>query len=345
MPANLQNREVSMATGITSSVGHGGSNRDPDVRKVQTLLNRVPPYRGGPTVPLKVDGLCYAKTLAAIEKFQHAGCGFKWPDKRIDPGGRTWIELQKYDHAEPQPGQENLIICFPSSGEESASFVPTGSFASVAPAPPVTGDTLVALARQQIGMASSWVATTVVRLTKVRSEIQRYKVYTKEEIQSFASIETHFKVRIAYTPDVEAKARIDKINGTFKLILQALGVIAKDRLVGDPSKTYKAAAVPGGFFYPKDSVIVGRDFANCNPNLKAAVLIHECAHWVDGSCSHVATELPDPVGKPLHDKWAAIANPGKKNYLQMDYNLAIQNAYSYAQCALHNGLGIDKRPP
>jgi hypothetical protein len=31
--------------------------------------------------------------------------------------------------------------------------------------------------------------------------------------------------------------------------------------------------------------------------------------------------------------------------LQLDFNLAIRNAYSVAQCAMHNGLGFDKRPP
>jgi len=38
-------------------------------------------------------------------------------------------------------------------------------------------------------------------------------------------------------------------------------------------------------------------------------------------------------------------NPAQKNYAQMDFDLAIQNAYSFAQCAMHNGLGVDRRPP
>jgi hypothetical protein len=42
---------------------------------------------------LAVDGLAWAKTIAAIRRFQNVACGFKWPDGRIDPGGKTWKAL------------------------------------------------------------------------------------------------------------------------------------------------------------------------------------------------------------------------------------------------------------
>ena len=332
-----------MGAGITASVGQGAANRDPDVRRVQSLLNRVPPPQGGPTIPLKVDGLCYGKTLAAIERFQRTACGFKWPDKRIDPNGRTWKELAKYD--EPQPDKGNVITCFPPPGARGSSFVPTGSFASLAPGP-VTAESLVNQAISRTGTAIGWVSTTMARLARVRSQIERYKVYTKEEIQSFGTIETHFKIRIPATQDTEARARIDKINGTYTLILQALGEIAKGkRVVGDPSLRDKAQAQLGGFSDPKYSVTIGNDFSNANPNMQTAVLIHECAHFVDAACSHVASELPAPGGSAITDRFGLAANPSGKNYAQMDYSLAIRNAYSFAQCALHHGLGTDKRPP
>ena len=80
-------------------------------------------------------------------------------------------------------------------------------------------------------------------------------------------------------------------------------------------------------------------------NMRAAVLIHEGAHFVDAKCSHAASEQPPPDGSPIEDQFGLAVNPTKKNYAQLDFNLAMQNAYSVAQCAMHNGLGFDKRPP
>lgn len=74
---------------ISASVGANAVNHKSDVVTVQSLLNRVPVEKGGPSTALKVDGLCYGKSLAAIGHFQKIGCGFKWPDQRVDPNGRT----------------------------------------------------------------------------------------------------------------------------------------------------------------------------------------------------------------------------------------------------------------
>lgn len=87
---------------LHKSVGKNGSNQADDVRTVQSLLNRVPLDRGGPSPALAVDGLCWSKTLAAIHRFQKTGCGFQWPDELIQPNRRTWNELARYD-APPAP--------------------------------------------------------------------------------------------------------------------------------------------------------------------------------------------------------------------------------------------------
>ncbi len=47
----------------------------------------------------------------------------------------------------------------------------------------------------------------------------------------------------------------------------------------------------------------------------------------------------------MNDPFGTAVNPNRLNYAQLDFNLHMQNAYSFAQCAMHNGLGIDKRPP
>lgn len=81
---------------ISSSVGRNARNRLEDVRVIQDALNRVRPADGGPAPPLQVDGLCYGKTLAAIRTFQQRACGFRWPDERVDPNGKTIGRLRDF---------------------------------------------------------------------------------------------------------------------------------------------------------------------------------------------------------------------------------------------------------
>lgn len=86
-----------MARSISASVGSGGTNRKDDSITVQELLNKVPPEKGGPSPPLVVDGLPWQKTQAAIRNFQRVQLGHKWPDGRVDPGGKTITKLNEFD--------------------------------------------------------------------------------------------------------------------------------------------------------------------------------------------------------------------------------------------------------
>ena len=70
---------------LTSSVGQGGRNERPNVVTVQTLLKG----RGGNPGP--ADGMCGARSIAAIRAFQ---AGFMaQPDGLISPDGPTWMRL------------------------------------------------------------------------------------------------------------------------------------------------------------------------------------------------------------------------------------------------------------
>jgi hypothetical protein len=84
------------ALAISSAVGRNASNQFEDVRTVQDALNQVPPGEGGPIEKLNVDGLCWGKTTAAIERFQRKACRFKWPDGRVDPEGKTHRRLRDF---------------------------------------------------------------------------------------------------------------------------------------------------------------------------------------------------------------------------------------------------------
>lgn len=80
---------------IRGSVGRAGSNRYADVKKIQWLLNVAKQRLSEASrrvlnfASLKEDGICGPRTRGAIAEFQRAVAGFRTPDERIDPGGRT----------------------------------------------------------------------------------------------------------------------------------------------------------------------------------------------------------------------------------------------------------------
>lgn len=70
---------------LSGSVGAGGTNTPDDVRRVQVLL-RARGYATG-----DADGVCGEATVAAIRSLQARFMAR--PDGRVDPGGRSWREL------------------------------------------------------------------------------------------------------------------------------------------------------------------------------------------------------------------------------------------------------------
>lgn len=88
---------------IAQSVGHGGANREADVRVVQGLLNRYVRLLG--LKALKVDGRIGPATVGAIRAFQHKLVGLKQVDGRVDPNGRTLkLLLAHLSPYKPAPG-------------------------------------------------------------------------------------------------------------------------------------------------------------------------------------------------------------------------------------------------
>jgi hypothetical protein len=249
----------------------------------------------------------------------------------------------------PKPKSVN---CFPSRLYTSnrvllAFAIPVSSVAVTsavpAPPPPLTPDILLDQARQSLPLATLWCQTTLTKLAEVRKKIERFHIYTPDEIKSFEPIQIHFKVNIPTVQESEAKDRIDKIIELYRALVKIFGT-GTSRMVGDPNNVNKATAPLGGFA-AGGVITIGKDFANANPNMRAAVLIHEGGHFADVNCSHAASELPAPNGTPIDDEFGKKTNPSQKNYAQLDFDLSIRNAYSVAQCAMHNGLGFDKRPP
>lgn len=78
---------------ISDSVGVKGKNLRGDIALVQMLLNRAIRV---PLKLLKVDSSMGPLTIHTIKRFQKDIVGFKNPDGRIDPNGKTWTCLSRY---------------------------------------------------------------------------------------------------------------------------------------------------------------------------------------------------------------------------------------------------------
>jgi len=84
---------------IRASVGVAGTNREDDVKLVQTRLNG---FAARLQIKLlDVDGDYGPATRDAIVAFQQDVVGMQAPDGRIDPGGRTWTALSSAAAAPP----------------------------------------------------------------------------------------------------------------------------------------------------------------------------------------------------------------------------------------------------
>jgi hypothetical protein len=264
--------------------------------------------------------------------------------------GKTTIDrLDKEMLAAEQSNNDRTPRCiFPPDTQQNTrrSFAVGDRLEGDAPVE-LTGFMLLADKDASLPLAKSWIALTLAKISQVEGKIERFKVYTAADIAFFSSIETHFKVNIPNVSESEARDRLRKIKQMFLKILRVLSVIGpgSTRVIGNPGVPDKALAPLGGIDIPTEFITIGRDFHNSNANMRAAVLIHEGGHFADASCSHAASEQPAFNGSPIEDPFGTAVNSRKLNYVQLDFNLHMQNAYSFAQCAMHNGLGIDKRPP
>jgi|ERR1035437_4289508 hypothetical protein len=332
-------------------------SRGPHVAKIQIALATLSHYV---VAPGESQSLTYGKSTA------NGVLAYKRKRGIINPAYQTTADsivgkmtIASLDadmaRAERKPRPLNRLNCFPASLYPSsqrflvAFALPVSNVAAttagtgaVTP-PPLTAAMLIDQARQSLPLATQWVQATLNKLAEVKKKIARFHVYTPDEIKSFEPIQIHFKLNIPAISETDAKDRIDKIIELYQTI-QKIFATGTSRMVGDPNDPNKALGPLGGFA-AGNMIMIGKDFANSNANMRAAVLIHEGGHFADATCSHAASELPAPNGTPISDSFGLATNPSQKNYVQLDFDLSIRNAYSVAQCAMHNGLGTDKRPP
>lgn len=304
-----------MAKQISASVGKGGVNRKDDSITVQALLNRVPVDQGGPSPRLAVDGLPWQKTITAIKKFQSVQLGFKWPDGRVDPNGKTLEKLNTFDSVFTQgPEIKKAYATIPE-----------------------------ALAR--IRMARN-------RLFSIRAfySLQNPLFHLQQERKI---AEWNFKLHRANNPAAQLDkllavyGRMDetlfmasRMGASFQLFLPSNG---HPQYSGAPAYT-----TLGGYYYgvgEKDSTGEYRKAIYITPHFAnkvfaASILIHELAHYCGGkertamTIEHRASPLPPPHGRRLENGWHDYAN--------MTTDEACRNAQSYQAYCYSDTVG---RPP
>lgn len=161
--------------------------------------------------------------------------------------------------------------------------------------------------------------------------------------KGWRGLETHFHV-----DDSNVDRVIQFVSKIFADIAVTLSSASTLFIDAAPSATFFAQAKLGGNRFKNDAVrgpVDGRiefgpRYLKGKQFFQRAVIVHEAAHFADSTVSHLASELPAPDGSP-------VDGPGHtgntKKYSQLNADEAMQNAYSYAQFALHMKVGFDKR--
>ena len=248
-----------MVQQLVASVGVNGTNRPEDVKIIQALLNCVPPAQGGAAPLLKVDGLAWSKTTGAIKTFQSQYLHFKWPDGRIDPGGKTFQALSAFDQPKPPP-----------------------------PAPPQPDPKAQAEADKTQSIAWGTAAQAMLAYYDVLRFPQTPDPLGDRVLISTA-LNTHF--HLDKQPAFEA-AFLTSIKHNYTRVLQALVSSAKIFR----SRTNAEAASDGGvdkksglpypaYTFFNRSINFTESFPKFGRYCRAAMVLHEPVHYVDSLAS------------------------------------------------------------
>jgi peptidoglycan hydrolase-like protein with peptidoglycan-binding domain len=316
---------------ISASVGAGGVNRRDDVQLIQTLLNAVwcAPNR---LALLAVDGLVGPKTIGGIKAFQthHFGSA----DGRADPGKRTIARLNVLASAQsanvtpPRPAiQTPQRLGFAASSVTQARPAATAPAAPPAP-PPTPPMTPLQAAIEATPRAIGWVTAAIAHMGVVRTAVMVAAGDMKLVLPFVTgTVNTHFHLDREPTSTL---VNIDRIVAVYKRMLQVFA---------DPGKFYSegpetanspfADASVGGINFPNVRMTFRTKYPTCGPNVRAAMLVHEGAHFCGAAneIGHFAMEFPAPAGKPQ--------DGSTRNYEQLTTSEAMRNASSYAAFAIH----------
>jgi len=231
----------------------------------------------------------------------------------------------------------------PSAGHASLNFaVPAGQLQVGQPVTPS------ALALTSVPLALFWTNGAIseietLQALKFVSDLEKNPKLAFPSL--FAAVNTHFQLDRDPT---HLRRNLRRLHQVFGLIRTVLNQAPKFFRSGpNLPKSIFADAPMGGFQFPgtpSNHITFRQGYLNCGPNCRAAMIVHECAHFVGGPSviDHFAREFPVPQGAP-QDLGLPAKGGGGRNYQQLRTGEALRNASSYAAYAIHAATGTDSR--
>lgn len=302
---------------------------------------------GGPNPKLVPDGIVGRLTISAIRAFQMRHFGTRLTDGRVDPAGPTMAKLNELTSGDdPSAG---MIRCHPAPSAGLGGGRAFGALGLprfvLAAAGGVSANAANAgpLAQAMVSLpeAVRWVMFAQTKLEFVRAFLSRAAPKSPGAVEQdiLKALDTHFHagtVNLSDKTSVSAfRQRVGLLiiayRGITTVLNQATTFFAEDL----KNTTDFANAVPGGIAL-RGKILFCQAYLRLGPKFRAAVIVHEAAHFSDAAIGHFASELPAPNGSP-------VGNGNSKNYAQLSFEEARRNAYSFAQFALHMAEGFDRR--
>lgn len=235
-------------------------------------------------------------------------------------------------------GTRNLTVAFDPSDPTSLPLW--------LQSPRLVALTFVGSARIWNALAIAWLDYLIgMAMQKLGNGSARSWNFDGADPETAAAARTHFKADKA----ADTLGQLRRVRSVYALVSHVLsnadGFFGEDLL--DPGNY--AYAFPGSLFWSVNDqrrrLFFCRKFISDDgvfpngPLFRTAVIVHEAAHFVERQVGHSASELPVPDGSPVN----TTGNVSGHNYAQMTPQDAFENAYSYAQFALHAFMGRDYR--
>jgi hypothetical protein len=199
------------------------------------------------------------------------------------------------------------------------------------------------LALQATPLAQFWVSMGAISELSVLSALKFVADLRANPALPFPAVfdivDTHF--HLDREPNNLAR-NLHRLSNVFGLIQRTLANASTFFRSGPAVAASPFADAPvGGFQFPHtrfNRITFRPGFAGCGPNTRAAMIVHECAHFVGGlnTIDHFAMEFPVPNGQPQ-------GRGHTRNYQNLLTSEALRNASSYAAYAIHAATLTDSR--
>jgi peptidoglycan hydrolase-like protein with peptidoglycan-binding domain len=191
--------------------------------------------------------------------------------------------------------------------------------------------------------AASWAAAATQKLGYVAGVMAVGDPKALEDLKkstAWRGLETHFHISTHSNPSTVISF-LAKVYSFIEVAISRADDLWTDDLTNTSDFAY---AYLGGFNMDKTQttgkIYYCPRYLKLGPLMQTAVIVHESAHFVVRTVDHRASELPAMDGWPVD---GAIHKGNTKKYVQLNADESMQNAYSFAQYALHMKLGFDKR--